>query len=481
MPTLLPATVLALVGATASGLAAADTPAGAPINEAQACVAPARGAMTLAELRLLALRCNPALRLARAAEQQSEADIAIAGQGPNPVLSVGVENINPKAGVGPGGLTRKAVDSVLRVDQQIETAGKAPLRVKVAHAGREAATADTGATTVQEIMQLERSFYEAAIGQERVNALEQSLSLYERSASAHRLRLKAGDIARADLTRIELDGLRAQAELRDARARHGEQLAELARQAGVQGTLGGIQLAVQWPEAGTGVPAADPGLEADRVAALVAMRPDVLAAEARLRAAASARELARAGRVPDVTVGAQFEHYPVNGGNQQGSGNSVGVFVSIPLMVRHRNDGELARAEADYYAALEQRNRVMLDAGNEIARLRAALDAAARAWEQMRDAVLPAAEQVGADAELAFSRGATGVLDLLDARRALRQARLDAIAARGAHASALSAWLAATRPASSVFFDPSFPPSSGPASNRAPVHAIHALADASDR
>ncbi|MBY4896815.1 TolC family protein [Cupriavidus sp. AU9028] len=433
--------------------------------------------MTLAELRALALRCNPALRLARAAEQQSEADIAIAGQRPNPVLSVGVENINPHAGMGPGGLQRKAVDSVLRVDQQIETAGKAPLRVKTARAGREAASAETGAAAVQQIAQLERSFYQAAIGQERVAALEQALELYERSAAAHRLRLKAGDISRADLTRIELDGLRAQAELRDARASHAEELAELARQAGVQGTLSRMELAVQWPDAGAVLPLPSE----EQSAELVALRPDVVAAQARLRAAASARELARAGRVPDITVGAQVERYPVNGGNQQGSGNSFGVFVSIPLMVRHRNDGELARAEADYYTALEERNRVMLEAGNDIARLRAALDAAARAWQQMRDAVLPAAEQVGADAELAFSRGATGVLDLLDARRALRQARLDAIAARGAHASALSAYLAATRAASSVVFDPSYPRSSGASDDVAPVHAIHALADASDR
>jgi cobalt-zinc-cadmium efflux system outer membrane protein len=64
-------------------------------------------------------------------------------------------------------------------------------------------------------------------------------------------------------------------------------------------------------------------------------RPDVTAAEARLAAAASARDLARAGRVPDVTVGAQYEHYPVSEANTTGSGNSYGVFVSIPLFVRH--------------------------------------------------------------------------------------------------------------------------------------------------
>jgi cobalt-zinc-cadmium efflux system outer membrane protein len=113
-------------------------------------------------------------------------------------------------------------------------------------------------------------------------------------------------------------------------------------------------------------------------------RPDVTAAEARLAAAASARDLARAGRVPDVTVGAQYEHYPVSEANTTGSGNSYGVFVSIPLFVRHSFGGEARRAEVDYYAALDDRNRVLLEAQNDIGRLRSQLELARASLQQMR-------------------------------------------------------------------------------------------------
>ncbi|NUT14521.1 MAG: TolC family protein, partial [Cupriavidus sp.] len=152
---------------------------------------------------------------------------------------------------------------------------------------------------------------------------------------------------------------------------------------------------------------------------------------------------ARAGRVPDVTIGAQAEHYPTSPSNTTGSGNSFGVFVSIPLFVRHRNGGEARRAEVDYYAALDERNRVMLEAGNEIDRLRSQLETARQSLRQMREEVLPAAESVAGSAEFAYSKGATGVLDLLDARRALRQTRLDAVEAQGEYAKALSAYRAA--------------------------------------
>lgn len=427
-----------LLGAPPRFAAAAAPPAAIAQQPDGECRAPTAGAtLTLSEARSLALRCNPELIAARRAVQASEADIRIAGQRPNPVLSVGVENINPHAGVGAGSWRNKTLDSTVRIDQVIETASKAGLRVKTAQAANVAAGRQVQATTVQQIAALEQAFIEAAVSQQRVDVLTQTLALYERTEQANKTRYKAGDLARADVTRLELDALRARADWRDARADHQRDLAELAQRIGIPGTLQDVVLSPQWPALGDPVPTLDErALQA---------RPDVTAAQARLEAAAAARELARARRVPDVTVGAQAERYPASAANQQGSGNSFGVFVSIPLYVRHSYGGEAQRAEVDYYAALDERNRVLLAAGNEVGRLRTALDAARESLRQFDEAVLPAAERVAADAEFAFGKGAIGVLELLDARRALRQTRLDAAQARGAYARALSAYLAATR------------------------------------
>jgi len=429
-----------LLGAPARFAAAAPPLAAVATQPDGECRAPGAGAtLTLSEARALALRCNPELIAARRAVQASEADIQIAGQRPNPVLSLGVENINPHAGVGAGSWRNKTVDSTVRIDQVIETANKAGLRVRTAQAARAAADRQVQAATVQQIAALEQAYFDAAVSQQRVDVLAQTLALYERTEQANRTRYKAGDLARADVTRLELDALRARADWREARADHQRDLAELAQRIGIPGTLQDVALSPQWPGLAEPVPSLDEqALQA---------RPDVAVAQARLQAAAAARELARAGRVPDVTVGAQAERYPVSATNQQGSGNSFGVFVSIPLYLRHSYGGEAQRAEVDYYAALDERNRVLLAAGNEVGRLRTALDAARESLRQIDEAVLPAAERVAADAEFAFGKGAIGVLELLDARRALRQTRLDAAQARGAYAKALSAYLAATRSA----------------------------------
>ncbi|MGO4325891.1 TolC family protein [Cupriavidus sp. 2TAF22] len=424
-------------------MAGTNVPPSAPLPADGPCVAPlAKAPLTIAQVRLDTVRCNRDIIAARRGEEASQADIQIASQRPNPVLSLGVANINPHQGFNSGGPRNKTVDSTLRVDQVIETANKGNLRVEGARASSRAAGEVLQAVVTQQSSAAEQAFYEALVSQERVAVLNETLSLYGRTQQANETRLKAGDVSRADVTKLQLDVLRSQADLRAAMADHASDKAALAQAIGVPGTLVDNRLVADWPALDVPVPEPD--------ADTVQRRPDVTAAEARLAAAASARDLARAGRVPDVTVGAQAEHYPVSEANQTGSGNSFGVFLSIPLFVRHSFGGEARRAEVDYYAALDDRNRVLLEAQNELERSRNQLEAARLSLKQMVQSVVPAAESVAGSAEFAYAKGATSVLDLLDSRRALRQTRLDAVNAQGDYAKSLSAYRAALQSSSNA-------------------------------
>lgn len=423
------ATLLALA-ATAGHAASEPMPPDGPCMPP-----PVKASLTLSQARLDALRCNRDIIAARRGEEASQADIQIASQRPNPVLSLGVANINPHLGVGAGSPRSKTVDSTVRVDQVIETANKGNLRADAARKASAAAGEQVQAVVAQQLGGVDQAWYEAVVSQTRVEVLTETVGLYGRTQQANESRLKAGDVSRADVTKLQLETLRAQSDLRAAIADHASDKAALAAAMGVPGTLMENRLVADWPALDAPVPPFDPEV--------LQRRPDVTAAEARLAAAASARDLARAGRVPDVTVGAQYEHYPVSEANTTGSGNSYGVFVSIPLFVRHSFGGEARRAEVDYYAALDDRNRVLLEAQNEVGRLRAQLDSARASLQQMRESVLPAAESVAGSAEFAYTKGASGVLDLLDARRALRQTRVDAVEAQGTYAKALSAYLTA--------------------------------------
>lgn len=441
------ATAAAILAVVAGLMAPLAHGASQPLPPDGPCMPPPpKATLTLAQARQDALRCNRDIIAARRGEEASQADIQIASQRPNPVLSVGVQNINPHAGVGSGNLRSKTVDSTFRIDQLIETANKGNLRKDAAQKASVAAGEALQAVVAQQTGAVEQAFYDAVVSQERVQVLTETVALYTRTQQANETRLKAGDVSRADVTKLQLDNLRAQNDMRQAMADHMRDKAQLAQAMGVPGTLADNRLVADWPSLDEPTPPVD--LE------IAQRRPDVTAAEARLAAAASARDLARAGRVPDVTVGAQYEHYPISETNTNGSGNSYGVFVSIPLFVRHSNGGEARRAEVDYYAALDDRNRVLLEAQNEVERLRNQLEAARLSLRQMRESVVPAAESVAGSAEFAYTKGATGVLDLLDARRALRQTRLDATNAQGEYAKALSAYRTAlqstTTPVSSI-------------------------------
>jgi outer membrane protein, heavy metal efflux system len=176
---------------------------------------------------------------------------------------------------------------------------------------------------------------------------------------------------------------------------------------------------------------------------LIDQRPDVRAAKSRLEAAESARQLAKSLRKRDVTVGAQFEHYPVGTGtNTFGTGNSYGVFLSVPLFARYQFEGEIQRAEVDYTAAMETLEKVRALARAELARAFSDLQSTGERLKRYDDALLPEAAKAAESAEFAYKNGAIGVMDLLDSRRTQRAIQIDAASARNDYSKALSVWLA---------------------------------------
>jgi cobalt-zinc-cadmium efflux system outer membrane protein len=201
----------------------------------------------------------------------------------------------------------------------------------------------------------------------------------------------------------------------------------------------GIRAVDAWPS----IYAGRPGGEVEE---LIEARPDVRAAKSRLEAAQNARELARSLRTRDVSVGVSYDHYPVNPSYAQGSGagtgNSFGVFLSVPIFARYYYEGEIERAEVDYGAAMEGLEKVRALARTEIAKAFSDLQAAAERLQRYDESLLVEAKRAADSAEFAYKNGAIGVMDLLDARRTLRATQIDAALARNDHAKALAAWQA---------------------------------------
>lgn len=386
---------------------------------------------------------NRELLAAKHVVEGSQADTLSAAQKPNPVLSLSASNFNldrkdgntnPEGGG--GGITNQTISSVVQISRLFERGDKREIRMAMADDALKASQYGYQDAVRQQQLILKVAYYDLLLAQESEQVQQNNSTLYDKTMEAANLRLKAGDIAAADLARIRVDTLRARNDLRQAQANREKAQANLAYIIGKEQEAGNIMATDPWPNiesAANLLQAGDTKLED---------RPDIKAAEAIAKAAEENRKLAEALRTRDITVGVQYQHYP---GQGPGNGdNTVGAAVSIPLFTNYQYQGEIAHAQVNFDAALDAKEQAHARALGEIARARADLDAAIDKVRRFDQEVLAEGKKAADAAEFAYQHGAAGVTDLLDARRTLRALQLDAVSARADFAKSLAAWQAAT-------------------------------------
>jgi cobalt-zinc-cadmium efflux system outer membrane protein len=229
------------------------------------------------------------------------------------------------------------------------------------------------------------------------------LSEAERVSSA---RAEAGDTAVYDVRRVRVEQRSAEAQL--ARAR-GESAAGCASLAG----LTGIE---------------DPQVDLAAITRLTSgsetgERADLLAHELRILAASQRVSAAERARLPQIAVGAGIKR--VDDGMDTAYGPVVSLGITLPIW----NGGDAAvRREEARRATLEaelliSRRRVAAEQAAVAARASAAREAAVTAARARGDA-----ERLGTIAETAYRAGEIGVVELLDAYEAARDADFSVIA-----------------------------------------------------
>jgi cobalt-zinc-cadmium efflux system outer membrane protein len=384
------------------------------------CASVAARDLTLADAESLLVEHNRELQASRRAVESAEAQKLTAGARPNAAFSVSSTAIG--AGARP--------DTVFRIDQPFERGGKRELRLDAAAGLQRAAQSDELDVLRQQLALVRGGYFDLKLAQERAEVLSQTAELFAGTLTAARRRLAAGDLAPADVAKVQVDHERAQNDARAALADMARAQIALAYLIGAEREAAELRASDPWPtpeRAGGG--ALEQAIEA---------RPDVVAAGERVAAAEKLRELARAQRTRDITLGAQYERFPGNV-----PANSVGFGVAVPLFTGNDFSGDIRKAEVDRYAAIDALARTRAVAISELGRAASDLDAAADRLERFEASLLGAASRSAEASEFAFSRGAISVLEVLDARRTLRAVRLEALAARNDHARALAAWRAA--------------------------------------
>jgi len=372
------------------------------------------------------------LLAAKRAVEAAEADRVTAAQRPNPTLSAGVSSIGPNTWSAPGNFRDKPYDTGVQLSQLLERGNKRRLRTDAAQSNLEASRSDLQDAQRQQILAMHGAFYDLLLAQERARVSAETLVLLRKSVEAAQLRLKAGDIAASDLSRLKVDALRGENDVRASRADREKAQIALAYFLGREASAASLNAEAPWP---------DPQAVAapENIDDVLDRRPDVRAARLRYEAAKTSRDLAKAARTRDVTVGVSYDHFPTQINN-----NTWGVNVSVPLFLLYQFDGEIKRAEIAVNSAEEDLERIRALARADLARSRSDLESARERVERYSESLLKEAQRAADAAEYAYKRGAVGVTDLLDARRTLYATRLDAVSAQADYAKARSAWDAAT-------------------------------------
>lgn len=391
--------------------------------------------LSLARAISIASEHNHDLKLSGLAVNSAQAAVVSAKAAPNPSLTVQSANINPRQGIGSGGLRDKTIDTTIHIDQVIERGGKRELRAENAANLERAARADQREAQRQLRMNISQAYYDLLAAQEKWRTATETVTLFDNTVNAALKRKKAGDIAGADVERIQVDALRARNDSRQAEADVAKAQLALALMMGVDTQENAVHATDQWPEL------YQLRLEAE-IDKLLDQRPDIKAAQARVEAAEAASRLALASRTRDVSVGVQFEHFPSSNANPQGSGNTYGVSVQIPLFTRYYFDGEIRTAQVALDTARQNLEKTRSAARTDLRRSLHDVQTAADRVLRFQQELLPAAKKSADAAEYAFKNGAIGVMDVLDARRTYRMAQTEAVSAQADYAKSLAAWRA---------------------------------------
>lgn len=381
--------------------------------------------------------------------ESSQADAITAGQTPNPILSLGLSNFNLNRSQGntnPNGsnsLADKTLNNTIQINQLFERGGKRKLRLASAENAIKATKYDFKDVLRQQRLALADSYYDLMLAQDSEKIQASNVDLYEKTSQAAELRYKAGDIAFSDVARIHVDMLRGKNDLLQSIANHQKAQSNLAYLIGREKEAVTIVASDDWPK----INLSQGNIDQVKTDALsfdnkLDQRADVLAAEARIQQAEQNRHLANALKSRDVDIGIQYQHFP---GQEPVVGtNTLGVSITIPLFTNYQYQGEIARSEVDFSAAVEAKEQARAAAVSEITRAQADLNASLKKVRRFDEEMLTEAQKSANATEFAYQHGAIGVTDLLDSRRVLRALQLDAVSARADYAKSLAAWQAST-------------------------------------
>ncbi|NOT23061.1 MAG: TolC family protein [Nitrospiraceae bacterium] len=324
---------------------------------------------------------------------------------PNPFLSVGTQSSYTQ-----GHTLSNSGQLFTQVAQLFELAGKRGYRIESAEFGTQSAEAAFEDAVRQLGFTVKDTYYRIQLAQRRLVLAEENRERFSRILGINTIRFNKGYIAEVDLIRIRLQVVDFQSQvihaLQEAESARGDlrQLLRLSPK-----TV--IELTTE-----LGFRRIDPDIEKLQVTAL-ALRPDIRAKRHTVSQRESDLKLAKAYRIPDVTIGAG---YAIQGARGPDNPGQVALNAGIPLPLFNRNQGGIHQAEISLQTAEADLDKTVNFVENEVEVAYRNLLQSRRLVEAYFGEILEDARATVTIVERAYERGGATILDLLDAARTSR-------------------------------------------------------------
>lgn len=369
--------------------------------------APPPDVLTLEAASEQFVRRNLSVEAARLQVGVAQAERVAARLRPRPGLTISAENLRV---AGPTPFDR-LYEAGAVVTQTFELGGQRSLRMELAERTVALAEAQLENVLRTRLFDLRRAYYQAVLARAVLALEEENRENFAELVRFNSVRYAEGYISEGELIKVRLERIKfdsaaanARLALRQANIRLLEMLGEgdysRAETLEARGTLLFSPASAELPRL--------------RESAL-AKRPEVKVAEAQVARAQSALRLEHARGRGEVT--------PYVGYKRVGPDNTVLAGVTVPLPFGNRNQGGIARAEAERRVA---EINLRLTRNRALAEVESAFRAYETAREQVKAyeaGILAQADESRDIALAAYREGATDLIALIDAQRTRTEVR----------------------------------------------------------
>ncbi len=374
----------------------------------QTSLAQAVNSLSWEELRDRFKKNNPNLLAAEVSIRENKAIEITAGLRPNPVVNLSEDqfaffNGNPYRPTGATQLTHT-------LSYLVERRNKRGLRVQSAQLQTEVSKTDVMDLERQLMFTLRDSYIRVLQSKAVLELALENIAAYDKVIEVNRERMRAGDIAKIDLSRVELGKVQFESDVINAKV--ALRTAKIALLSLLNEAISVDQFDVAGPFTdGVLVPSQD-----ELRAKALAVRPDLRSAATAIEKARNDNKLAWANGSTDPILASDYARI--------GPKNTIGVGVSFPIRIFDKNQGEKERTRLEIERLEKVKKAIEVIATRDIDSAFAAVESVRALLGPYKERYLAQSAEVRDTVSFSYSKGGASLLELLDAQKSYRDTQV---------------------------------------------------------